>query len=130
MRLGRKRGGRKESWPESTRARALELADRDGAEVASAATGVPAGTIRSWARRKVLAEEKAKVNLSGLEAVKAAGRAIVEAHQARLERYGPPPLAPGEYLSPDPYEGQRPPPGTPWPPVDDEAPPVEPEDES
>jgi hypothetical protein len=58
---------------------------------------------------------------AGLAEIKEEGRRIVEEHLARvareLERYGPPPLAVGEFLSPDPYEGQRPPPGTPWPPV-------------
>jgi hypothetical protein len=76
-------GGRKDEWDESTRARAMEIAEREGAEAAARATSVPAGTVRSWQRRKVLAEERAKVNLDGLAHVQAEGRAIVEARLSR-----------------------------------------------
>jgi transposase-like protein len=114
-------GGRKEAHPHELRARALARADVVGVARAAAECGVKEGTLRSWRRRAKVRAERDAFDHAGLEAVKAQGRAIVEEELARreaeLERFGPPPLAVGEYLSPDSYEGQRPPPGTPWPPV-------------
>jgi hypothetical protein len=109
-------GGRKEAWAPETRAAAIKKAMSVGPEKAGKKFGIPAGTIRSWLRRAARKAEQDADAESGLEEVKRIGAAIVAEHEAQLERYGPPPLAVGEYLSPDPYEGQRPPPGTPWPP--------------
>jgi hypothetical protein len=117
----RESGGRKEPWGEELRERAMARAEKVGAGRAGRELKVPAGTVRSWLRRAKVRAERDAHSDAGLESVKAEGRRIVEEHLARvareLERYGPPPLAVGEYLSPDPYEGLRPPPGTPWPPV-------------
>jgi hypothetical protein len=114
-------GGWKEPHDEATRRKAMEYAGRHGAAAAGAKFRIPAGTVRSWVRRAKVRADRDAHSDAGLESVKAEGRRIVEEHLARvareLERYGPPPLAVGEFLSPDPYEGQRPPPGTPWPPV-------------
>jgi transposase-like protein len=114
-------GGRKEAHPKELRQQAMARAGKVGADRAGHELGIPAGTVRSWVRRAKVRAERDAHSDAGLESVKAEGRRIVEEHLARvareLERYGPPPLAVGEYLSPDPYEGQRPPPGTPWPPV-------------
>jgi transposase-like protein len=92
-------GGRKEPWSDEVRADAVARAERDGPERASDATGVPSGTIRSWLRRRALAEERATVSLDGLAQIQAEGRAIVERYERELAERGPRKLAPGEVLS-------------------------------
>jgi len=77
-------GGRKEPWSEDVRRKAMEFAERHGAVRAGAKFKIPPGTIRSWARRKALAEERARVDESGLAAVQAEGRRIVAEREAQL----------------------------------------------
>jgi hypothetical protein len=77
MRLKPHSGGRKTAHSEELRRRAMELADTFGVVRASRETGIAAGTIRSWRRRQVLAEERDRVRLDGLAHVKAQGVAVV-----------------------------------------------------
>jgi hypothetical protein len=75
-------GGRKEAWDSATREEAVRRAMASGAEAASRATGVPAGTVRSWLRRRAVKAADDDDVEARLAAVKAEGAAIV----ARRER--------------------------------------------
>jgi hypothetical protein len=115
------RGGRKQAHDAELRREATDYAEAHGAAAAGKRFGIPVGTLKSWIARRRAREAVREASDDGLDQIRREGQALVEKWEARvareLERYGPPPLAVGEYLSPDPYEGQRPPPGTPWPPV-------------
>jgi hypothetical protein len=115
----RETGGRKQPHDQATRREATDYAERHGPAAAGARFKIAPGTIRSWLRRRAVKAAERVASDDGLEQIRREGQALVEKWEARvareLERYGPPPLAVGEYLSPDPYEGRRPPPGTPWP---------------
>jgi hypothetical protein len=81
--LGSKRGGRREPWDEKLRQRAMARAEVVGADVAGAECGIPAGTIRSWARRAKLRAERDAYSDDLLEQVRAEGAAIVRAREGR-----------------------------------------------
>lgn len=79
----------KASWPEEVKQRALALYLEGGVASASAATGVPRGTIASWASRACLVDQQqANTNRSTAAAVERRTRAVEERREVLVAKLG------------------------------------------
>jgi len=76
-------GGRKDAHSAEVRRRALGLAASRGAEAAARATGVPAGTIRSWVRRAAKKAEREQASDGVIARLKREGAQMLAAQEER-----------------------------------------------